>query len=260
MIKDLKETKKQEQKGFIGPVTEAQKLLAYDETEDKRILRDAFPNGVPSRVLGQEEKLTEMEHYDALFGGDTYTEEQIKQVAIRYRLRFLRAKYYVGTVDGEFAPKIRAFSKEHKVEITAGALQNNFYILAPTEMFSLNKKKYVTKAELRAMADPAIFYNCGDGFYKMVHSWGEDLTVARFIEGWRWKNYRNHFLSNAAMLFVAFMILIGLVLTTYPIMSTSLSIVLSVLTAAAIGKTDEGHVIEEYFSEHNWNSIDKISE
>lgn len=259
MLKDLKNKKEKQIKNILNPVEEAKNLLAWEEQEDLRIIREMCPNSVPASIANLEQKGIEMISYDKKFGGDTYNISQIQEVAVDYKLRFLQSKHFVGTFDRELTSKLKSYCKANNINSSSVNLQNSFYILAPDEMFSLNEKKYVTKAELRAQADPALFYHLGNGYYQLVHSWGKDLTLMRYIKAWKWRSYWHHIVVSMLMMMPVFGIIAGLVFPFGPISA----IITGTLTCftfciGVLGKTDEGSIIKEYFTPHNFNSLDKL--
>lgn len=138
----------------------------------------------------------------------------------------------------------------------------NFYILAPENMFSLERKKYVTKAELRKEEDPIIFFKINDSYYRMIHKWGNDLSIFRRILGFTFKNARNHFFVNMAVYIIIISMIFSIVFPSYvllyPIISIMAILLLSLIPSFYIRYTDEDDPIIYHYSEFNWNSHEKL--
>lgn len=92
---------------------------------------------------------------------------QIEQMCKKYRLKFLRTKYYEGTIDSELPSKISSF------EIATGVTckESNTKIMAPMESFRLQKKP----------KDPLFFYQINKEYCYLIHKWGNDLNIFRRI-------------------------------------------------------------------------------
>jgi len=99
---------------------------------------------------------------------------QIKKVCIDYRLRFLESKLFKGEIPAEAISKIRAIEKDHKTEL------KGFKVLAPSKMFKLKDKD-----------DPILFAPIGNGYFYLIHKWGNDLHPLRKIMMWPFKNIVN---------------------------------------------------------------------
>ena len=99
---------------------------------------------------------------------------QIKKVCIDYRLRFLESKLFKGEIPAEAISKIRAIEKDHKTEL------KGFKVLAPSKMFKLKDKD-----------DPVLFAPIGNGYFYLIHKWGNDLHPLRKIMMWPFKNIVN---------------------------------------------------------------------
>ena len=100
--------------------------------------------------------------------GRVFDRETIKQVAIRYRLRFLDAKYFKNTYPRETVLGIKQLEDGLGHELT------DFKILAPPEAFDL----------CDADADPLLFVPVGKNRFYLVHKWGNDFTIFRRLAYW----------------------------------------------------------------------------
>ncbi len=100
--------------------------------------------------------------------------DQIKNLCIDYRLRFLDSKYFKGEIPVEALSKIRKLEREHAMEI------KGFKIIAPSRLFKLQDKD-----------DPLLFAPIGNGYYYLIHKWGNDLHPFRKMMMWPFKNVGN---------------------------------------------------------------------
>ncbi|WP_036154827.1 hypothetical protein [Maribacter forsetii] len=111
---------------------------------------------------------------DLLDSGKIYHIDEIKQICIDYRLRFLDTKYFKGQIPAEALSKIKTLEKEHELEI------KTFKIIAPSKLFKLEDKD-----------DPLLFAPIGNKYHYLVHQWGNDLHPLRKLLMWPFKNIVN---------------------------------------------------------------------
>lgn len=251
----------------MDSVKEVRLLLAGDESEDARILRNLSQNSELNRVEKITQTALEIEKLESSYTGNVFTLEQIKKLAIDYRLRFLNSQYFTGKFDVEVAAKIKEFSKENNISLNEYQLKNCFFILGPKEVFNLKEVKYIEPRPI----DPILFYRIDESHYRLIHKWGSDFTVFRYLEGYKWKNIWNYFWFKMFALFPVFAFFVGLV-TSLPWATLSvgsmLLIVLSVVAPTSIfvffrhinSVTDsEWDAIFGFFTEGNWNSDKKLT-
>lgn len=103
-----------------------------------------------------------------------YHVDEIKQICIDYRLRFLDTKYFKGPIPAEALSKIKSLEKEHNLEI------HGFKIIAPSKLFKLEDKD-----------DPLLFAPIGNGYHYLIHQWGNDLHPFRKLLMWPFKSIVN---------------------------------------------------------------------
>ena len=103
-----------------------------------------------------------------------YHIDEIKQICIDYRLRFLDTKYFKGPIPAEALSKIKSLEKEHNLEI------QGFKIIAPSKLFKLEDKD-----------DPLLFAPIGNGYHYLIHQWGNDLHPLRKLLMWPFKSIVN---------------------------------------------------------------------
>lgn len=100
--------------------------------------------------------------------------EQIKKICIDYRLRFLDSRYFKGKIPKAAVSKIKQLEKEHNIEV------GGFKIMAPSKLFKLEDKD-----------DPLLFAPIGNGYFYLIHKWGNDLHPLRKALVWPFKGIVN---------------------------------------------------------------------
>ncbi|WP_224482718.1 hypothetical protein [Robertkochia aurantiaca] len=91
-----------------------------------------------------------------------YHIDQIKQICIDYRLRFLSTKYFKGKFPKEALEQIKELEKNHDTQL------KGFKIMAPSKLFKLENAD-----------DPLLFAPIGNDYFYLVHKWGNDLHPLR---------------------------------------------------------------------------------
>ncbi|WP_431157545.1 hypothetical protein [Winogradskyella poriferorum] len=112
--------------------------------------------------------------FDLLETEHIYRIDQIKEICINYRLRFLDSKYFKGELPYEAISKIKALEKSHSTTL------NGFKIIAPSKLFKLENAD-----------DPLLFAPIGNGYYYLIHKWGNDLSPFRKLLMWPYKSFGN---------------------------------------------------------------------
>lgn len=142
-----------------------QKLLDADNRKDDLILE----------TLSKSNHTTSNDFvFDLLKTEHIYHIDQIKEICINYRLRFLDSKYFKGELPYEAISKIKALEKNHSTTL------NGFKIIAPSKLFKLENAD-----------DPLLFAPIGNGYYYLIHKWGNDLSPFRKLLMWPYKSFGN---------------------------------------------------------------------
>ena len=157
------------------------KILEKDTAHEDRIQNNLQGNN-PGAVNSFE--------FDLLESNRIYHLEQIREICIDYRLRFLDSRYFKGAIPPEALAVVKRLEKEHGTEL------KGFKILAPSRLFKLEDKD-----------DPILFAPIGNGYYYLIHKWGTDLHPLRKWLVWPFKNIVNLtvlvlFLSYVATLMI----------------------------------------------------------
>jgi len=131
---------------------------------------------------------------DHLEADSIYHIDQIRDICIRYRLRFLDTKYFKNPIPREALTEIKRLEDLH--DTTLGG----FKIIAPSKMFKLENAD-----------DPLLFAPIGNGYYHLIHKWGNDLSPYRRIMAWPFKSIENIILTTVLIsLFVSALVPSGL--------------------------------------------------
>lgn len=112
--------------------------------------------------------------FDLLETPRIYHIDQIKKICIDYRLRFLDSRFFKGEIPTEAIEEIQQLEKQHGIKL------KGFKILAPSKMFKLEDKD-----------DPLLFAPIGNGYFYLVHKWGNDLHPLRKLFAWPFKDISN---------------------------------------------------------------------
>jgi len=129
---------------------EVNSLLSGLAANDEKILQH-FPNISHIGNAPQNQQTLQLQQ--------VYTLHQVKQLCVKFRLRFLPSTLYNGDLPYEAITAIKNF--ENQYQPTVG----EYHIVAPAEFFKL-KDRY---------ADPLLFAHLGNGNYYLLHQWGADF-------------------------------------------------------------------------------------
>ena len=111
---------------------------------------------------------------DLLDTDKIYHLNQIKEICIDYRLRFLDSHYFKGEIPETALAKIQSLERDHEMEI------KGFKIMAPSKLFKLEDKD-----------DPLLFAPIGNDYFYLIHKWGNDLHPLRKLLVLPFKNIGN---------------------------------------------------------------------
>lgn len=109
--------------------------------------------------------------FDSLDMDKIFHIDSIEKFCINYRLRFLDSHLFKGDYPNELYSIISELESTHKTKL------ENFKIMAPSKLFRLRTKE-----------DPLLFAPIGNGYYYLVHKWGNDLKTYRKLLVWPFKN------------------------------------------------------------------------
>jgi hypothetical protein len=109
----------------------------------------------------------------ALDAKQLFTTDDIKQLCIQYRLRFLDASKFKGDIPFEAVTKTKDLEQRVGVEFT------HFKIVAPDDRFRLED----------CDKDPLLFIRLSDRYYYLVHQWGNDMKWYRKLLVWPMRSF-----------------------------------------------------------------------
>jgi hypothetical protein len=124
--------------------------------------------------------------FDQLETHNIYHLEQIRDVCIRFRLRFLDLKYFKNKLPESALEAVNSIEAKHNTVLT------DFKIMAPSVLFRLERKD-----------DPLLFVPIGNGYYYLIHKWGNDLHPMRSILMWPFKNIWNLLITLLGVSWIA---------------------------------------------------------
>ncbi|WP_394971624.1 hypothetical protein [uncultured Croceitalea sp.] len=144
--------------------------------EVKRILQQDTETeaDIENRLLKSSREIENEFEFNLLETTKIYHIEQIKKICTDYRLRFLDSKYFKGKIPQAAVSKIKHLEKDHGITLSG------FKIMAPSKLFKLEDKD-----------DPLLFAPIGNGYYYLIHKWGNDLHPLRKLLVWPFKGMVN---------------------------------------------------------------------
>jgi hypothetical protein len=161
---DLKEKITKSRKETISKLDSSAYYSILTEEIEKE--RQILCNLSASKFKAQQLDLSQLD------SNNIYDINNIKKIAIKYRLRFLPSKHYKNELPIEAILKIKELSKKQKSKI------NNFMILAPAKALELEDEN----------ADPLLFVALSKTKFYLIHQWGNDLKWYNQIKALPLKN------------------------------------------------------------------------
>jgi hypothetical protein len=209
-------------------LSEIKGFLSYEESRDLEILNTLGPNSVNSTINTIKGAVIELEKAEEFYGNRIFSPTQIKNLCLKYKLKFLPTSEYKGNFDVEVIAKIKALEKhltntrdqdrankegmtleEYRAKenyapfkFDKTQLKQDFAIMAPPSMFNLTVRPAPEKIREIRDYDPVLFYKAGEN-WAMIHKWGNDFNVTRAIKGFVYKN-------ESTALFTTFLIVCSL--------------------------------------------------
>lgn len=100
--------------------------------------------------------------------------DDIKNMCVTYRLRFLDSHFFKGSIPEEVISKIRSLEQEHQT------ILENYKVMAPAKLLKLENAD-----------DPLLFSPLGNDYFYLIHKWGNDLHPFRKVLMWPYKTFEN---------------------------------------------------------------------
>jgi hypothetical protein len=177
------------------------RLRRKNRTDGEQLVHEA--KRILNNDLFTETKILEnLKHYNTSFGvldeedldpSHIFTLEEIKQVAVMYRLKFLESNFYKPEIPYEAVLKIKHLNESFGKEI------KTFSILAHPTAFRIRERNDESLLFVRTNHD---------NFY-LVHRWGKEFKSMRKIENFPFRNF-----ETLALTVVAVTLLITAILPT----------------------------------------------
>ncbi len=146
-------------------LAEVQRILNEDALNEEQIA---------TRIDAPSNTLANTFDFELLETEKIYHIDQIKDICIDYRLRFLDSSLFKGDIPQEAISKIKHLEAMHQTQL------KGFKIIAPSKLFKLEDKD-----------DPLLFAPIGNNYYYLIHKWGNDLHPLRKWFAWPFKNMVN---------------------------------------------------------------------
>ena len=167
--------------------------------ELKKVLNDAYLEDVAieKRIFGQGNK--QSINWNQLDEKRIFSQDEIRSICIKYRLRFLDSTIFKGEIP------VEAIAKVKQLEKSLGIPLCNYKIVAPRDMFKLQDKN----------SDPILFLKLSENLYYMVHKWGGEINSLRLLTAFPMRSI-THFLA----VLISFSIVIALIIPTASLENT----------------------------------------
>lgn len=264
-------------------VSEVKGLLGYAELEDKRIINMIGGNSINKVIHDMHGKALSLEKEEKFHGSAIFISEQIKDLCLKYKLKFLPSTNFIGNFGVEVAAKVKELQKKigesmdieraereglsveeyrakenyHSFKFDDFQLKNNFFIMAPPSMFDLTDRPKPEKIRQVRDYDPVLFYKTKDDTFAMVYKWGNDFGISRAIKGWIYKNEQRMLFFTSIIICSILLLSISSFTDLYFTFSKVTSVFFVVMTflisplLAILMLPKPG---SDVYSEHGWNT------
>jgi hypothetical protein len=149
----------------------------------------------------------------------------------------LDLKYFKNQLPTDATNQIQSLEAEHDTHL------DGFKIMAPSVLFRLEKTD-----------DPLLFVPLGNGYYYLIHKWGNDLSPFRRLLVWPFKNIWNLLLLILGMSFIVTELTPMALFTKSPDASTYWMLLFFVFKAIASIVLFYGFALGKNFNPAIWNS------
>ena len=161
------------------------KVIVLDEVQ--QILNEDIEKEleITNKLQGRSTYNTDLD-FSKLDSNNIYSLEQIRQICVKYRLRFLDSKAFIGEIPAEGISKIKALEK------TLGHPVDGFKIVAPKKLFQLEDKD----------SDPLLFLQLANDKFYFIHKWGGELNRFRALLATPLRSFMSMFWTLLAVAFL----------------------------------------------------------
>jgi hypothetical protein len=165
------------------------KSALFEQKQKSNNVLDQVASILSASVQLDEDVLYRLQHHpvDQLIDVNTldesdklnlFTIKEIKNICLKYNLRFLDSSYFKSEFPYEAILKIKDFELKYNVKI------KNFKVVAPAEVFKLED----------CNKDPLLFAQLADNRYYLIHQWGNDLAWYRALVSYPIKSVYSYFI------------------------------------------------------------------
>ena len=169
LLEELATHKNKSEKDAERVLSEVNRILNQELFTEKNILNNLRNYNKLSEVIDEEE----------VEASNIFSTSEIKEIAIKFRLRFIDSQHYKFDYPYESVLRIEYLNDFHKKNL------KGFKVLGTTTFFK--KKDNADNALLFAPTNHGNFY--------LVHNWGKPLNWQRKYLNWPIKNIENLFLT-----------------------------------------------------------------
>lgn len=218
IVEEVKKKRDDSTKNAESLVEVAQLLLEGDHQKEREVLKDI---GLGHQIQQAEKESAvnlERKTFEKEYGEEVVMmESEIRDLCLKYDLRFLQASKYKGSVDLSIGPKVKRFVESNNIS----ASKSDFFLLGPGKAFNLKEREIVGRRKFSVQLDPVLFYRVPDNsqetMYVMVHKWGNDFTIFRYLRGLVMENSASYIFSQLTIGFAVALVLCNLLDGDYTI-------------------------------------------
>ena len=216
------ELEKIKRKSKVDILDEVQDILGH-EIEKEAIISE--------KIQGKQEGQSSID-WSKLNPQNIYSLEQIKKICVKYRLRFLDSKAFIGEIPAEAILKVKALEKE------LGHPIDGFKIVAPKKLFQLEDKD----------SDPLLFLQLSDNKFYFIHKWGGELNKFRSLLAAPLRSFMSLFWTLMGVAFLFALAIPTTSIDVFMFLFVHSFIAICGITCMII------FMIRENFSDVEWNS------
>lgn len=184
--KELEKIKKRNKTEFENSeegLSEIRLLLENNAKEEIQALKALGMTDSIDKIENRKGNFLTRESFEGQYGR-VFTEAEIKELCINYKLRFLESNRYNGPISPEIGAAVARFCKKNEISLNNGAYGHKFMIAAPKEYFRLDSRKEFNAERMQELMknDPLLFYKIDSNHYSLIHQWGNTFTYGRYFK------------------------------------------------------------------------------
>ncbi len=212
----------------VNILAEVQRVLEEDRFRESELLQ---------KLKGKQDEIVNTFDLSIIDQDRIFTLSQIKKICINYRLRFLDSKYFKGKYPQSALSEIKYIENKHQIVL------DGFKIIAPSKMFVLEKTD-----------DPLLFAPMGNGYFYLIHKWGNDLHPLRKWLMWPYKSFENLIVGILFASFIATLLVPDGLFTKKQDFSQDIMVFFFMFKSIAAVVLFYGFALGKNFNTAIWNS------